>query len=110
MAYPKGGTYNIPAGAGDVIDVGGPVKSLRLTIDDGSASTAACYVRCGTDQTSAPSAPVGSPAPSDGDLSAAGWQQLKGPGSSYAPPLLEFSSYRYIEIWGLADGMLSVTT
>lgn len=109
MSIPKTKTYNIPAGSGDVIDMGRDMSSLRAFISDASASTADVWVRAQRGLTSAPSAPVATPAPADGAEGEDGWVHLKGPGSSTPTWTGEFESFRYVEIWGIADGELTVS-
>ena len=108
MATRSDFTYAIPAGAGDVLDLGVEARAFELRTDS-SAGTADVWVCPVYDVSSAPDAPSGTPAPSAGDQSAAGWQHLKGAGDPYIPPKSEWSYCRYIKVWGIAVGGLSVS-
>jgi len=93
------------APTGDVVDMGGPCAKLRIT------ARAACWVRAvlGDASTSAPSAPAATPAPAAGAEAPQGWVYLAANDVLILQPdVYGVLAYRYVEIWELAAGLITV--
>jgi len=93
------------APTGDLVDMGGPCRSLKIT------AGAQCWVRAPLRLFSeaAPTAPVASPAPAAGAEAADGWHQLDAKDYIILPPdAYGERFYQEVQIWELAAGLVQI--
>lgn len=105
-SYPKVVTHHM-AGVpgGDVIDLGGPCKHLKVFTEG------ECWVRAaiwGPNETPvAPDVLNATPAPAAAAEAPNGWVHLTDNTSYVFPPLLNGSGqYRFVELWEIDDAMI----
>lgn len=102
--------YHLMAGGpvGDLVDMGGPSKTLTISV------TAATLVRAAPYDANdpafvPPTAPSATPAPASGGEAAAGWVKMAANSTKVFAGNYDGKSYRYVEVWELNAGDMQLT-